>query len=537
MVNSFNIDPNAVYDSLNNFGNDILDRAKMKADRLANKISTKYGAGNQYRIDPKAKTVGQIKQARQTQQAIKAGKAIDRGISALKTAGKAGAEFGAPVVGGTWDMYSGYRKIRDGNPLWGAGQMLYGAGELGLDAIGLLGSAISGGGAEAADVALSAAARKGMQTLYRNLIKQGINKNTARVLAMNSVKSELAKNAVRRTANTVGNTMRGANRVVNSLPANLVGTAFFEGGNALSNMFEGNGGTNTSASNGKDQGIDVTQTGVAQPTTTSSTGGYSGSGSYGGGTGNALIGGKTGANGNITPELLNSIAKTEQGYEGGGYRVGDPMQLYSNYMLRQQAMQPYRDELNNYIRDYKRYSDWSYNQDKHLALLAALTGAQGLNNMIGKYTAIGDEDKITALKKMQGEDYKNIGDQLAQIQGNVALARKIGLPLESVNASDNMLRLAVQDQMNDDRLENKLALAQYNATVRQRLQEERFRFQQAMRAGNRRVAQQSAMKMNEYYKALQAMGDYGVTPDDIYKSTGKRIYAPQEQIGPSIKKL
>jgi hypothetical protein len=200
-------------------------------------------------------------------------------------------------------------------------------------------------------------------------------------------------------------------------------------------------------------------------------------------------------------------------------------------------MQPYRDELNNYIRDYRRYSDWAYNQDKHLALLSALTGAQGLNQMIGKYTALGDEEKLAALKKVQGEDYKNIGDQLAQMQGNIALARKMGLPLESVNASDNMLRLAMQDQMNDDRLENRLALAQYNATVRQKLQEERFRFQQAIKAGNRKVAQQSAMKMSEYYKALQAMG-LGATPEDIYRTTGKKIYVSNpQQLGQTFKDL
>ena len=61
MVNSFNIDPNAIYNSLNNFGNDVLNKARVKADRLANKINTKYGAGNQYRIDPKAKTDKLIK--------------------------------------------------------------------------------------------------------------------------------------------------------------------------------------------------------------------------------------------------------------------------------------------------------------------------------------------------------------------------------------------------------------------------------------------------------------------------------------------
>ena len=232
----------------------------------------------------------------------------------------------------------------------------------------------------------------------------------------------------------------------------------------------------------------------------------------------------------------SSNANGDAGYNSAGYY--DPRALYQNYMIKKQAMQPYRDELNNYIRDYKRYSDWSYNQDKHLALLAALTGAQGLNQMIGKYTALGDEEKLAALKKVQGEDLKGIGEGLDTLMGNVALARKMGLPLDAVNASDKMLQLAVQKEMNEDRLENRLALAQYNAAIRQKLQEEKFRYQQAIKAGNRRVAQQSAMKMSEYYKALQAMENYGATPEDIYRTTGRRVYVSNPpQSGQTFKDL
>ena len=208
--------------------------------------------------------------------------------------------------------------------------------------------------------------------------------------------------------------------------------------------------------------------------------------------------------GGITPEQSKQIANmmNTPSNTNGDTGYYDPRALYQNYMIKQQAMQPYRDELNNYIRDYKRYSDWSYNQDKHLALLSALTGAQGLNQMIGKYTALGDEEKLAALKKVQGEDLKGIADGLDELMGNVALARKMGLPLDAVNANDKMLQLAVQKEMNEDRLENRLALAQYNATVRQKLQEEKFRYQQAIKAGNRRVAQQSAIK---HYKQWRTM--------------------------------
>jgi hypothetical protein len=374
---------------------------------------------------------------------------------------------------------------------------------------------------------MNKAAQKEAIKAGANPILTGLKANISNIPYNSAVMANRLNTGIMRRAEGFNNSLMGGfGNFVNSHP--FLSIAGLEG----ANLFLGNP-TNKSEDSG---GVDVTQANGSQPIATGNTGGYSGSGGYGGGLSGTLAAGNS-VTGNITPEQLNNIVKSTQGYEGSGYGSGNPMQLYSNYMLRQQAMQPYRDELNNYIRDYRRYSDWAYNQDKHLALLSALTGAQGLNQMIGKYTALGDEEKLAALKKVQGEDYKNIGDQLAQMQGNIALARKMGLPLESVNASDNMLRLAMQDQMNDDRLENRLALAQYNATVRQKLQEERFRFQQAIKAGNRKVAQQSAMKMSEYYKALQAMR-LGATPEDIYRTTGKKIYVSNpQQLGQTFKDL
>lgn len=527
MVNGFNIDPNAIYDSLNSFGNKVFK----KMDSVGNKMSTKYGAGNQYKIDPNAKTVSQIKQGRQINQAIKTGRAIDKGINALKTTGKIGAEFGAPIVGGTWDMYSGYQKIKDGNPLWGAGQMLYGAGELGLDLVGLLGSAFTGGGAEAADIAMSAAARKTMQTVYRNLIKQGVSKNTARIMAMNSVKGEIAKNAVRRTVNTTGNMMRGANRTLNSLPMNIGSTVFFEGGNALSNMFEGNNGE---SNGGGKKPIDVTKEDGSGSSGSASTGGNNGG--YGGGYGGNVNLGSVGSTGLTQDQLTDVLNRISQGgYGNGGYGYdNDAMAMAQEYMYNQQMMEPYRRNLQNYIRDYNNRADLAYNQDKELALLSSLTGASGLNSMIGKNNSLVNEANRLGLMKTSGEDLKSVGEGMQTLLGNIALARQTGLPLRAANADTKMAQLAVNKMIADDKNENRLQVAQYNGALKLQIAQEKARLQMYLRSGNRRAA-------NDSYKRLRAMTqaaglvDKGVPIETINAYTGLNIPANMQQSSGEVK--
>lgn len=425
-----------------------------------------------------------------------------------------------PVVGDAYDIYHGGKKAFDPNLDWkqramGAGQMALGVG--GLMTLGG-GSLVKGAGKAGLKMAGKAGAKKFMTQKAK---EQAIKSGGSRLLTN-------LKYGIGNMPYNIAKASYEMSRVPGFGAKNFLFNAPFRAAAGVSDFLFGAPDKETGRDISEDEETPNKNLNNNWSGNGGATGAYSSYGSYG--------------NTGLTPEQQSAIVKQLSDSEGNsqyGYGSGDPMQLYSDYMLRQQAMQPYRDELNNYIRDYRRYSDWAYNQDKHLALLAQLTGAQGLNNMIGKYTALGDEEKLAALKKVQGEDYKNIGDQLAQMQGNIALTRKMGLPLESVNASDHMLRLAIQDQMNDDRLENKLALAQYNAAIKQKLQEEKFRFQQAIKAGNRRAAQHSYMKMNELYKAYQIMDEFGINAADIYRSTGKQVTGTPKSAfnNPSIRKL
>jgi hypothetical protein len=431
-----------------------------------------------------------------------------------------------PLIGDAYDIEHGTKKLLNGNlgvkdRILGAGQAAMGAAGLATLGVGSLGKSVAkgmikGGGRYIAKYGAKKAMNK---TAQEAAIRSGKNPLLVKTSAYFANKPyEKAVKLVDRNKglqNFVDNyPFFGKRMIIPYVTTEGVRTS----GKLLFGGTDDNSGTDVTNGNGTGGG-------------TTSQGGQPG---YYNGSGSSMT------NGGITPEQLKQIVNminTSSNTDGGsGYY--DPRALYQNYMIKQQAMQPYRDELNNYIRDYKRYSDLSYNQDKHLSLLAALTGAQGLNQMIGKYTALGDEEKLAALKKVQGEDLKGISEGLDELIGNVALARKMGLPLDAVNANDKMLQLAVQNEMNEDRLENRLALAQYNATVKQKLQEERFRYQQAIKAGNRRVAQQSAMKISDYYKALQAMENYGATPEDIYRTTGRRIYVSNPpQSGQTFKNL
>lgn len=514
MANPFNTAD--LYNRMYDFGNRVADGIYRRIP-YQQKASTKYGAGNQYTKNPNAKTASQIKQARQIDKAVKTGKMIDKGLGIGSKAWKATAEFGAPIAGGTWDMYSGYQKIKDGNPLWGAGQMLYGAGELGMDALGLLGSAFTGGGAEAADIALSAAARKTMQTMYRNLLKQGVSKNVAKAMAMNSVKGELAKNTVRGAINNTGRALKSANQKFNSIPMNIGSTAFFEGGNALSNLFENNDGSNNGNGSKK---IDVTQN---EGGSDGSSGGTGGGSVYGGGSYGYTTGG-SGSIGGLTPEQQNILQQIAQGNGNGGYGYdNDAMAMAQEYMYNQQMMEPYRRNLQNYIRDYNNRADLAYNQDKELALLSSLTGASGLNNMIGKNNALVNEANRLSLMKTSGEDLKSVGEGMQTLLGNMALARQTGLPLRAANADTKMSQLAVDKMIADSRNENRLAVEQYKGQIKMQLAQARARLENARRSGNRA---QTNRALSEYLRVVKAANDYGITADDIYRNTGRRFVIP-----------
>lgn len=248
-----------------------------------------------------------------------------------------------------------------------------------------------------------------------------------------------------------------------------------------------------------------------------------GGGSYGYG-----VGGSGGVGG-LTPEQQNNIL---QQIAQGGSLIGDGYsdygrELIDRYMMNQSMMDPYRKNLQNYIRDYNNRADLAYNQDRELAALTGLTGNNAYAQMIGKNNALVNEANRLGLFKTAGEDLKNAGEGLDTLLGNMDLARQVGLPLSAANADTKMAQLAVNKMINDNRDENKLQIAQYNGALKLQIAREKAKMQMYRRAGNMRAA-------NDSYKRLRALiqaAGSGIPIETINAYTGLNIPAGVQSTG------
>ena len=406
-----------------------------------------------------------------------------------------------PVVGDLYDIEHGSKKMFDPNlgfkdRALGASQAALGVGGLATLGIGSLGKPVA-----------KLALKGGANYIAKHGVKKAMNK-AAQEAAIRSGKNPLMVKAGAYFANKpyeksikLAERNKSLQNFLDTYPFFGKATAIPYGAIEATRI-----GYDLMKGNGTASNRDITQNGTDNESTETNTN------RYGSNNGNAYIGGS----GNIrqlTPQQIQNTIDTTKNNRNAISTTEDPRALYYDYMIKQQAMQPYRDELNNYIRDYQRYSDWSYNQDKYLALLSSLSGAQGLRDMIGKNTAIGDEEKLAGLKKVQGEDLKNVGDEYDKLIGDVALAKYLGLPLDSVNASDDMVRLAVAKEMSDDKLENALIKQQALITSRFELMQAGERLKAALRRGDGKAVS-NAQNQVKYWNAINRQIENGANPQD-----------------------
>lgn len=434
-----------------------------------------------------------------------------------------------PIVGDVYDIYHGGSKIFDPNAsmqdrLLGAGQAALGVGGLATLGIGSLGKSVAKG-----------MIKGGAKYVAKHGAKKAMNK-AAQEAAIRSGKNPLVVKTAAYFANRpYDKAVKLAER--NKALQNFIDNYAFHGfkrsmipyagidavryaGNAL--FGEPSDKKYTDVTQGEDG--DNGASGVSSDIT------GSGGGSYG-----YSVGG-SGSVGGLTPEQQENILRQiTQGDINSGYGYdNDAMAMAQEYMYNQQMMEPYRRNLQNYIRDYNNRADLAYNQDKELALLASLTGASGLNNMIGKNNALANEANRLGLMKTSGEDLKSVGEGMQTLLGNMALARQTGLPLRAANADTKMAQLAVNKMIADDRNENKLQVAQYNGALKLQMAQERARMQMYLRSGNRRAA-------NDSYKRLRAMAqaaglvDRGVPIEAINAYTGLNIPANVQQSSGEVK--
>ena len=437
-----------------------------------------------------------------------------------------------PIVGDVYDIYHGGSKMFDPNAsmqdrLLGAGQAALGVGGLATFGVGSMGKSLAKG-----------AIKGGAKYIAKHGAKKAMNK-AVQEAAIRSGKNPLAVKTAAYFANRpYDKAVKLAER--NKALQNFVDNYAFHGIKKSMIPYAGIdavrfAGNALFGEPSDDKRVDITE-GLdnSNLNNTNSSGGYVGGnvGALG-----SISNGATGLTQNQLTDALNQISQSEYGNNDYGYS-DDGRALVHDYMYNQQMMEPYRRNLQNYIRDYDTRADWAYNQDKRLALLSALTGATGLNQMIGKNNALVNEANRLGLMKTAGEDLKSVGEGMDTLLGNMALAKMTGLPLSAANADTKMAQLAVNKLIADDRNENKLEIAQYNGALRLQMAQERARLQMYLRSGNRRAA-------NDSYKRLRALTqaaglvDRGVDVGTINSYTGLNVPLQQYQStsGPDAVKL
>ena len=405
-----------------------------------------------------------------------------------------------PLAGDIWDIYNGTNKLLNPNlrlrqRALGAGQAILGAG--GLATLGAGSIAKSAGRA-----GIKGLAKFGEKEAIKNYInKYGVKKSLNPKAYNNSILlNKLSKGA----ENFINSPLGKINNVVNTHP--ILASGGFELANILL-------GKPTSTDNAEvDQ--DTTQMGNSnsQPTTPQGNSVRTGGGYYGGSSIGVI-------NPQAVNRAINNTTTVQQPEDLGNNTQSstiDPGEIYRRYLDKQEALEPYRRGLQNYVRDYHRLSDLSYNQDKYLALLAAQTGATGLNNMIGRYTALGDEAKALDLQKLYGNEIKNVGEGLDKLQGNIAMAQQMGLPIESVLADDDYVKFALQKEMASDKLENALLRLQMNLDNRNYWNNARYQLSKARlsNGGSRGGGRASKGNTIGAYNILSRMIDEGNDPSE-----------------------
>lgn len=431
-----------------------------------------------------------------------------RALNMAKTAYKYGQWV--PYIGDVADIvYGGYKLSKGDKSGWGnialggAGLLLPGAGKA-MKAVGKAG--IKAGEKIAAKAMTKAEAEALKRAGYT-----AAEVDLARKMSggMGNFRSGLIS-APSRVIHRTGTALDFAGGIINKPQVRLPMDISLE---VLSRL--NNGGDNTSSSNQQQSPQDVTQMGGSGNQFTTPQGNVTRTG------GGVPIGRyyNSGVSGTVNPQAVNqavnnttsTVQQPDSVENNVQYSGIDPGEIYRRYLDKQEALEPYRKSLNNYVRDYHRLSDLSYNQDKYLALLAAQTGATGLNNMIGKYTALGDDAKAIDLQKLYGNEIKNVGEGLDKLQGNIAMAQQMGLPLEAVLADDDYVKLALQKEINEEKINNALQRLQMNWDYRNALenQKHQWRLQTPRFSGGRGRGRTSKGNTIGAYKLIKDMAENG----------------------------
>lgn len=386
-----------------------------------------------------------------------------------------------PIAGDLYDISRGSYKAFHGHPYAGMAQA-------GLGLFGL-GTNIATGG------------------LGGSAVRAGI-KAGSKALAKNVIKKQSAKQLERKAITSLNN----AKRLTNSGKYQL-------GSMIAPEILYGFSSNNTPQQ--QEQQIQQQSKPVSKPNR-----GY----------GNSISGGSVGIgqpSQQSINELYNSLVGNEQPTNNqqqpqqtsqpSGQDVNDILKYYQS---REDALQPYIDNLSNFADRYRDMQDYYRNLDRYYTGLAGWSGNDRWADFARRHNPVEIEATQTDLyNKLAQQDIDN-DDMIREAIGNATIAQYLGLPIEAGLGNDKMFNSAVQMRKIQEQIQARKDLAEannkiklYDIQIRKAIADGKLanaRYLQSMRnkaAMDRTYLTTLAYGNSDVYDALRSFGYNAPTSD------------------------
>ena len=388
-------------------------------------------------------------------QAVKKG-AVKGGSFALKEV--------APFTSDVWDIYSGYKKIQDGHPWLGVGQ-------IGLGVLGGITDTLSLGG----DFTAKAAARQ----LLKHAVKAGI-KAKAIKSAGKALSAGAKTAAVGDIAYDLLRHIRGGNNSASDLykedinaQPQLDGSNYVPSENPLQGYkgldSNGNyiGGQGQHISSGQSQSTDDVQKVLnqyQQPTQQS----------------------------NLVKDNSTQNSNDEQQSDTG--KLDKLLQIYAE---QQKYMEPYREGLKSYIDNFDTLNKDRFNLDRMLIAKADLQDNDNILKLRESYNPVDvNARKLDLMKALAGEQISNL-EGYNRLVGNAAMAKYANIPEEAVLADPAFVQKMATIANAKTNAEARMAAAELNNETKMKIAYLNNRIKAALKAKDIRAAQQLQSMKND----------------------------------------
>jgi len=213
--------------------------------------------------------------------------------------------------------------------------------------------------------------------------------------------------------------------------------------------------------------------------------------------------------------------------------------VYDSWQRSQQYYDPYRNSLNQYINNYRDVYDASMARNRWLSAL------RGESINPDKFSPLDEEANRIALQKQLASDLEAQENSRNELIGNLGVASEMGLPPESVNASDKYLQSATKYREEEDKIEQRRENQRLKYQTSLEIQQLKGEVQRDIAAGNLRAAAAKAEILKQKNQILYTLGlftpainampymdDYSTLLDIMGRTPVGQYFVPQQQIQP-----